>query len=117
MASTATASSSSTASPREQGEGVTVGLRIRPLLSRDLAEGSRECLRKIAGEPQVVLGADRAFTFNHVYAPSATQEEVFQGCMLPIVKSVLAGYNATVLAYGQVRAHARACAFFILARR
>ena len=84
-------------------EGVTVGLRIRPLLARDLAEGAQECLRKVAGEPQVVLGADRAFTFNHVFSPQATQGALFDECMRPIVESVLEGYNATVLAYGQVR--------------
>ena len=87
--------------PKQQTEGVVVGIRIRPLLSRDLAEGSRECLRQVPGEPQVVLGADRAFTYNHVFNPQTTQNELFDGCMRPIVESVLCGYNATVLAYGQ----------------
>ena len=87
-------------SPRAD-EGVTVGLRIRPLLSRDLSEGSTECLRKVANEPQVVLGADRAFTYNHVFAPTSSQSEIFEGCMRPICDAVLGGYNATVLAYGQ----------------
>ena len=91
---------SASSSPRTD-EGVTVGLRIRPLLSRDLAEGSTECLRKVFGEPQVVLGADRAFTYNHVFDPKASQGEIFDGCMRPIVDAVLGGYNATVLAYGQ----------------
>ena len=82
-------------------ESVVVGLRVRPLLERDLSEGARECLRKVAGEPQVVLGADRAFTFNHVFDPKATQGEIFDGCIRPIIESVLDGYNATILAYGQ----------------
>ena len=82
-------------------EGVTVGVRIRPLLSRDVAEGARECLRKVIGEPQLVLSGDRAFTFNHVYDPEASQEAVFKDCVGPLVESVVKGYNATIFAYGQ----------------
>ena len=46
------------ASSEGQTDSVIVGLRIRPLLSRDLAEGAQECLKKVHGEPQVVLGGD-----------------------------------------------------------
>ena len=82
-------------------DGVIVGLRIRPLLQRDHGEGATECLRKVQGEPQVVLGNDRAFTFNHVLDPAASQADLFDQCMCPIVGNVLEGYNATILAYGQ----------------
>ena len=92
---------SAPASARETSEGVVVGLRIRPLLAKDKAEGARECLRKIPNEPQVVLGADRPFTFNHVYDSQASQAALYEDCMRPIVESVISGYNATVLAYGQ----------------
>jgi len=33
-------------SPRSKDEAVTVGIRMRPLLPKDLAEGARECMRK-----------------------------------------------------------------------
>ena len=65
-------------------DGVVVGLRIRPLLSRDLADGSTECLKKVHGEPQVVLGADRAFTFNHVFDPACSQEALYEQCMADV---------------------------------
>ena len=100
MSSKATGATGTT-TPRPSEDGVTVGVRIRPLLSRDLAEGARECLHKVFGEPQVLLGADRAFTFNHVFEPSAAQESIFDGCMSGLVESVVKGYNATVFAYGQ----------------
>ena len=87
--------------PSTTDEGVTVAVRIRPLLARDKAEGARECLRKVAGEPQVLIGADRAFTYNHVYDLAASQEAVFDGCVKGLVESVLSGYNATIFAYGQ----------------
>ena len=94
-------SSGSETSRPPPSDGVVVGLRIRPLLSRDHEEGATECLKKVHGEPQVVLGGDRAFTFNHVFDPACTQEALYQQCMKPIIDSVLEGYNATVLAYGQ----------------
>ena len=82
-------------------ESVTVGIRMRPLLPKDLAEGARECLRKVPEEPQLVLGADRAFTFDHVFDSVTPQEDVFGQCMRPLVAGLLKGLNATVLAYGQ----------------
>ena len=37
-------------------------------------------------------------------APAASQEEVFQKTTLPLVRSLLEGYNGTVMAYGQTGA-------------
>lgn len=41
----------------------------------------------------------RSFQFDRVFGPKATQLDVFSQ-VRPLVESVLAGYNATVLAYG-----------------
>jgi hypothetical protein len=80
-ASTATAAAAAAAAPPPPpADGIIVGLRIRPLLARDKEDGSTECLRKVHGEPQVVLGADRAFTFNHVFDPACSQEALYQQC-------------------------------------
>ncbi|CAA7044245.1 unnamed protein product [Microthlaspi erraticum] len=42
----------------------------------------------------------KSFTFNKVFGPSASQEEVFSD-MQPLIRSVLDGFNVCIFAYGQ----------------
>ena len=53
-------------------------------------------------------GADppKAFTFDSVFDWNCSQQTVYEQTALPIVDSVLEGYNGTVFAYGQVSATA-----------
>lgn len=41
------------------------------------------------------------FGFDFVYGPDSTQSFVYETTAKPAVQSVLEGYNATILAYGQ----------------
>ncbi|NXG17654.1 KIF4 protein, partial [Grallaria varia] len=80
---------------------VQVALRCRPLVPRESSEGCQNCLFFVPGEPQVVVGKDKSFTYDYVFDPSAEQEEVFNTAVSPLVRGIFKGYNATVLAYGQ----------------
>lgn len=62
----------------------------------------RMCTQVTPGEPQIILGADKAFTFDYVYDVSSLQSEIYGSCVERLVDGALKGYNATVLAYGQV---------------
>ncbi|EDL95927.1 kinesin family member 4 [Rattus norvegicus] len=84
-----------------KGIPVRVALRCRPLVSKEINEGCQTCLSFVPGEPQVVVGTDKSFTYDFVFDPSTEQEEVFNTAVAPLIKGVFKGYNATVLAYGQ----------------
>uniref|UniRef100_A0A8C5IF10 Kinesin family member 4A n=1 Tax=Junco hyemalis TaxID=40217 RepID=A0A8C5IF10_JUNHY len=85
----------------EKGIPVRVALRCRPLVPKETSEGCQTCLSFVPGEPQVVVGNDKAFTYDYVFDPSVEQEEVFNTAVSPLVRGIFKGYNATVLAYGQ----------------
>lgn len=45
-----------------------------------------------------------SFTFDHVYGSNASPSTaMFDDCVAPLVDGLFQGYNATVLAYGQVK--------------
>lgn len=45
-----------------------------------------------------------SFTFDHVYGNSGSPPSaIFEECIAPLVDGLFQGYNATVLAYGQVK--------------
>lgn len=51
---------------------------------------------------QVQIGT-HSFTFDHVYGSASTPSSaMFDECVAPLVDGLFQGYNATVLAYGQV---------------
>ncbi|KAM9600342.1 chromosome-associated kinesin KIF4A isoform 1-T1 [Morphnus guianensis] len=80
---------------------VRVALRCRPLVPKETSEGCQMCLSFVSGEPQVVVGNDKSFTYDYVFDPSVEQEEVFNTAVAPLIRGIFKGYNATVLAYGQ----------------
>ncbi|KAK6058198.1 kinesin motor domain protein [Cooperia oncophora] len=80
---------------------VQVALRIRPQGNREKLEGSRVCTSVIPGEPQVTIGTDRSFTYDHVFDQATQQAEIYDSCIDKLVNGLFDGFNATVLAYGQ----------------
>ncbi|KAL0994127.1 hypothetical protein UPYG_G00118050 [Umbra pygmaea] len=49
----------------------------------------------------VIVGTEKAFTYDYVFDPTTEQEEVFNSAVLPLLRGLFKGYHATVLAYGQ----------------
>jgi len=67
----------------------------------ELARG-HECV-KLSTKTIEVTADDSSpvFTFDRVFGPSSTQQDVFEYAAMPVVQDVLLGYNATIFAYGQ----------------
>ncbi|KAM9348795.1 kinesin family member 4 [Symphorus nematophorus] len=80
---------------------VRVALRCRPLVPKEINEGCQCCLTFVPGEPQVIVGTEKAFTYDYVFDPTAEQEEVFTTAVSSLLNGLFKGYHATVLAYGQ----------------
>ncbi|XP_010245442.1 PREDICTED: kinesin-like protein KIN-14G [Nelumbo nucifera] len=84
---------------------IRVYCRVRPFLS-----GQTNCLSTVDyiedGNITIITPSKygkeghRSFSFNKVFGPSASQEEVFADTQ-PLIRSVLDGYNVCIFAYGQ----------------
>ncbi|KAM9408375.1 LOW QUALITY PROTEIN: uncharacterized protein KZ484_026972 [Pholidichthys leucotaenia] len=78
-----------------------VAIRIRPLVPTEVLHHHQVCVRVVPDSAQVMLGSDRLFSFDHAFGPTASQDEVYESCVQPLVQSLLSGCNATVFCYGQ----------------
>lgn len=82
---------------------VQVVVRIRPLVKHE-KESKQQCiLHVVPGEPQILVKdtSDRAFTFNHVFDETDSQEAVYNRAIHSHLVNLFKGYNLTILAYGQ----------------
>ncbi|KAM7019135.1 kinesin-like protein KIF27 [Tautogolabrus adspersus] len=82
-------------------EFVQVAVRVRPLLLKEVLHRHTMCVRGVPGSSQVMLCADKLFSFDHAFGPTASQDEVYETCVQPLVEYLLDGHNATVFCYGQ----------------
>nr|XP_043891530.1 kinesin-like protein KIF21A isoform X2 [Solea senegalensis] len=80
---------------------VRVALRIRPQLAREKIEGCHICTCVMPGEPQVILGKDKSFTYDYVFDMDSQQDAIYSTCTEKLIEGCFEGYNATVFAYGQ----------------
>lgn len=64
---------------------VRVALRIRPQTGIEMSERCSDCIVCVPNEPQVVIGKDRAFTYDYVFPSAASQDDVFRTCITPII--------------------------------
>ncbi|KAG2466284.1 KIF27 protein, partial [Polypterus senegalus] len=80
---------------------VRVAVRVRPLLPKEIFRHQHVCVRIVPNTQQVIIGKDRAFTFDFVFGQKSAQDQVYATCIKPLVLSFIEGYNVTIFAYGQ----------------
>ncbi|KAI9895481.1 hypothetical protein PsorP6_018835 [Peronosclerospora sorghi] len=84
----------------DDATSVRVAVRIRPLIGREKVERCDECVSVLEEENQIVMGKNRAFTYDYVFGKYAHQSDIWR-CVDPLVRSTFDGYNSTIFAYGQ----------------
>ena len=68
-----------------------VAVRARPLIQKELDEGCQSCLSFAPGEPQVILGKNRAFTYDYVFKTTDLQIPVYEEAVKPLLIHIFKG--------------------------
>jgi kinesin family member 3B len=86
-------------------ECVRVVVRIRPLSSKEVADGRKAIVKANSARKEIIISnpndeaeGPRTFTFDQTYGDDSTQKEVYETTAGPIVESVLNGFNGTIFA-------------------
>ena len=66
-----------------------VAVRLRPLVGRENVD--QLCIRVQPDRKQIILGKDRAFTFDYIFPPDSDQVDVFQTLCVPLIKQCFQG--------------------------
>ena len=84
---------------------VSVVCRFRPMNSTERQLNTETCVSFNSDRKSVKISEVttklKDFEFDYVFDTESTQEQVYEIAAMPIIQSVLAGFNGTVLAYGQ----------------
>ena len=70
---------------------VRVAVRCRPLVPKETLEGCQMCVSFIDGENQVIVGKDRAFTFDYTFGPESCQDDVFSVSVTKLISGLFKG--------------------------
>lgn len=84
-------------------KGVNVFVRFRP---DNIAEEKLgvQCVNYHPDQRSISVvseGISHQFTFRRIFPPETSQDQIFLSCALPLVESILDGFNCAILGYGQ----------------
>ena len=78
---------------------IEVFIRVRPQAQ------ARSCIEDIEADQKTLhVRKDfesRRFRFSKVFGQTSSQQQIFEEAATPVLRSVVAGYNGCILAYGQ----------------
>ena len=87
--------------PPVHEQNVRVAVRVRPMVAKEKLEKQASCLRVLEADQQIIIGKDRAFSFDFVFGEESTQQRVYEDACAPLLAGCMQGFNATIFAYGQ----------------
>lgn len=82
---------------------VRVGVRVRPLTSKEQMMGGKGVVvcDPVSKTVQLSTLTNCKFTYDSVFDSNMPQVQLYQSVSTPLLNSFLDGYNATIIAYGQ----------------
>jgi len=78
---------------------VKVAVRSRPMVDKEVNEGCQCNIMFVPNEPQLVIGKDKAFTFDFVYSEDSSQDQVYRESVKPLVNGLFRGLSSTCVLY------------------
>jgi hypothetical protein len=78
---------------------VRVAVRCRPLIPKEISEGCQQCLTFMKGEPQVLVGTNRAFTYDFTFGPETVQEAMYCDAVKDLVAGLFKGTAWLILGF------------------
>ena len=72
----------------------------RPMTRAQKERGMTFALQMV--DNSVTVNEDNSFTFDRVFQPSSTQEDVFEEIGKPLIQTVFEGYNGRLMSANQV---------------
>ncbi|KAJ2367173.1 Kinesin- motor protein, partial [Coemansia sp. RSA 2607] len=92
------------ASTQEKDTNIQVVVRCRDAPMRQLKTNATIVVHPVHGQDVKIDGpasVARAYHYDGVFGPKATQEHIYDKVVRPILHEVMQGYNCTIFAYGQ----------------
>lgn len=83
-------------------KSVQVAIRVRPLVPTEISKGCKDVFEIYSDINQIkIKDSEKAFTYNYVFGPHTSQQDVYNKSVKQMIENLFNGYNVTVLAYGQ----------------
>ena len=79
----------------DRSSQVRVGVRIRPLTSKEIQQGGNASL-SVFPPSSITIASNKTFTYDAVFDSRTNQDELYSGVSSSLLDSFLDGYNATV---------------------
>lgn len=77
---------------------VRVGVRVRPLASKEIRQGGKSSL-SINQQASIQIASQKAFTYDAVFDSQTDQSSLYASVSSSLLESFVDGYNATVRYY------------------
>ena len=85
-------------------ENIRTICRLRPENKIEKERGHKNCITYSTNTIKLKLNSTEdlvhEFTFHKIFGPESNQFEIYENSAEPLIKSVMEGYNGTLICYG-----------------